>query len=54
MQVGELLEAARECRTQSRAFQGHERKLLVRIADMFEVLAAGVETKNNVAATRCW
>jgi hypothetical protein len=54
MEVGELLEAARQCRTQSRAFQGNERKLLVRIADMFEVLAAGTETRNSVASTRCW
>jgi hypothetical protein len=54
MQASELLEAAKECRIQSQAFEGRERRLLVRVADMFETLASSDKAKNNVAATRCW
>ena len=54
MQNGELLKAAKECRIQSRAFQGRERMLLVRVADLFETLASDNKARKGVAATRCW
>ena len=45
---------AERCRAQAASFQGAERKLLLRIALLFERMAAAEKRRDSVEETRCW
>jgi hypothetical protein len=49
-----LLLEAEQCRTQAAAFRGDERRLLLRVADVFERLSAEHPERRPIAEIRCW
>ena len=49
-----LLAEARHCRAQARSFAGQERKLLLRIAELFERMSLREAGERSVEDNRCW
>lgn len=45
---------AEHCRAQAEAFHGPERQLLLKMADLFETLAAPDEAPSPLESIRCW
>lgn len=49
-----LLVQAEQCRTQAQAFEGAERQLLLRMAELFETISKSSGSSSPVDAIRCW
>ena len=54
MQSRKLSKEARDCRAQAEAFAGAERALLLKVADILEILSAAEERRQAVDDARCW
>lgn len=45
---------AEECRAQALAFQGAERVLLLKMADLFEAISSPAAATSPIDRIRCW
>jgi len=50
----DLAREAETCRVQAEHFREPERKLLLRIAKVFEELASMTDARKGIDAVRCW